>query len=433
MNQDIQSLHKIEQMIYVIKLNQEGGGLIIYVKNNIYDYITKVDNATAVTSDLEHLWLKINIPYRLKIILGLCYRPPSGNIPIAFSLLTAQLELLETSSDCDLLVLGDFNINYLNQNLSGFKKLKEFERCFLLHQIIDTPTRIHNRCSSLIDLVFTSLDHISHKGTINVYISDHLPTYLVIKKCRKVKSTTIIKGRSFKRYDTKVFQEHVMNDSEWKLFWPQHDVNIKWSIFYDILNHAADRLCPIVPMKCHSTNDGWFTKDVIEAIAEKNRLFKIVKVNNTEENWSLFRIQRKYTRNLMMNTKEEFKKNQIEENRNNPRSFWRKLNGIIGNVKNGKSFMSIFNDDGKKLEKEEAAEFMNNYFITVGKELNETNRTTWKQHSYFQHFTNNNFLLNVMDENTVLKYVRTLDSAKPSGIPNLSNKLMLDAFKVLPG
>ena len=209
----------------------------------------------------------------------------------------------------DLLVLGDFNINYLNRNLSGFKKLKEFERRFLLHQIIDTPTRIHNRCSSLIDLVLTKLDHISHKGTINVYISDHLPTYLVIKKCRKVKSTTIIKGRSFKRYDTKVFQEHVMNDSEWKLFWPQRDVNIKWSIFYDILNRAADRLCPIVPMKCHSTNDGWFTKDVIESIVEKNRLFKIVKVNNTEENWSLFRIQRKYTRNLMINTKEEFKIN----------------------------------------------------------------------------------------------------------------------------
>ena len=102
-------------------------------------------------------------------------------------------------------------------------------------------------------------------------------------------------------------------------------------------------------------------------------------------------------------------------------------------MKNGQSFMSIFNDDGKKLEKEEAAEFMNNYFITVGKELNEANRTTWKQHSYFQQFPNNNFLLNVVDENTVLKYVRTLDSAKPSGIPNLSNKLMLDAFKVLPG
>ena len=122
------------------KVKSKGGGLIIYVKNNIYDYITKVDNATAVTSDLEHLWLKINIPYRRKIILGLCYRPPSGNIPIAISLLTAQLELLETSSDCDILVLGDFNINYSNRNLSGFKKLKEFERRFLLHQIIDTPT-----------------------------------------------------------------------------------------------------------------------------------------------------------------------------------------------------------------------------------------------------------------------------------------------------
>ena len=53
----------------------------------------------------------------------------------------------------------------------------------------------------------------------------------------------------------------------------------------------------------------------------------------------------------MLNTKEEFLKNQIEENRNNPRPFWRKLNGILGNVKTGQSFTILFNDNGKRIER----------------------------------------------------------------------------------
>ena len=138
-------------MIWVTTLNQKGGGLIIYVKNYIYHHVTKIDNSTVVTCDLEHLWLKIAIPCRRKIILGLCYRPPSGNISTAMSLLTSQLELCEASADFNTLVLGDFNIDYSNQKTNGFKQLKHFERRFLIRQIVDTPSRIHNKCSSLID------------------------------------------------------------------------------------------------------------------------------------------------------------------------------------------------------------------------------------------------------------------------------------------
>ena len=68
-------------------------------------------------------------------------------------------------------------------------------------------------------------------------------------------------------------------------------------------------------------------------------------------------------------------KNQILENRMNPRAFWRKLNNIIGNSKNSQCFTTIFDDSGKKIEKEDAAEFMNNCFTTIGEKLNEHNIT----------------------------------------------------------
>ena len=160
-------------------------------------------------------------------------------------------------------------------------------------------------------------------------------------------------------------------------------------------------------------------------------MFKVAKPDNTIENWTLFKTQRKYSRKLLLNTKEEFLKNQMEENRKNPRAFWRKLNKIVGNTKNSQIFTSIFDDQGKKTEKGDAAEFMNEYFTTTGENLNEHNCTTWTAHSFFPHLPTNNFLLNVVNEDKVRKYVNTLDITKPSGLENLNNRLLRDTFEVL--
>ena len=350
----------------------------------------------------------------------------------AISLITSQLESLGLSSQSDLLILGDFNINYQDRNLLGFKLLKELEKKYLLHQVIETPTRIHNNCKSLIDLILTNINNIRLKGTIDLSISDHLPVYIVIKKVKKPKKILTVKGRSFRNYNIDKYQQTILKDNKWKTFWLSPDVNTKWKLFYEIVCRAADQHCPLVSMKFNIDADGWITKEVLESIVEKNRLFKIARTNQTTNDWQLFKIHRKYSRNLLLHTKEEFLKNQMEIDKGNPRAFWRKLNAITGNTKDSHNFRCIFNDAGVKVEKSEAAEFMNNYFTNIGEVLNENNHSTWKCHDFFEAAPKTDgLLLNVVDENIVKKYVRTLEITKPSGIHNLNNKLLCDAFKVL--
>ena len=124
-------------------------------------------------------------------------------------------------------------------------------------------------------------------------------------------------------------------------------------------------------MRFNVDTEGWFTKEVLEALSEKNRLYKKARNNGSEENWTKFKNQRNYARALLLNTKQEFLKGQIEVNRGNPKAFWRKLNSIIGNSKNSHSFSSIHNDLGEKLERTEAAEFINNYFTNIGESLHK--------------------------------------------------------------
>ena len=210
------------------------------------------------------------------------------------------------------------------------------------------------------------------------------------------------------------------------------EVNTKWKLFYDIVYRSADLHCPLVSLKLNIESYGWITKEVLESIVEKNRLFRIARTNQSINDWHSFRIHRKYSRNLLLHTKEEFKKNQMEINKDNPRAFWRRLNSIVGNTKNSQNFSCIFNDAGVKIDKTEATEFMNSYFTNIGEELNENNHSTWTCHEFFEAVPKSDgFLLNVVDENIVKKYVRALDIAKPSGLHNLNNRLLCDAFKVL--
>ena len=64
--------------------------------------------------------------------------------------------------------------------------------------------------------------------------------------------------------------------------------------------------------------DEWLTNEVIEAILEKNRLHKIACKSNLTEDWKIYKIARKKSRNLLLHTKEEVLKSQVREFFSNP-------------------------------------------------------------------------------------------------------------------
>ena len=57
------------------------------------------------------------------------------------------------------------------------------------------------------------------------------------------------------------------------------------------------------------------------------------------------------------------------------------------------AILTIYNDNGLKVEKSETAEFMNDYFTYIGEALNRDNNTTWWPHSMFQDLSPNGFML----------------------------------------
>ena len=138
----------------------------------------------------EHLWVDITADNRT-ITIKCLYRPPNKSADNHTIFLTAAEQIFNQLSGYEAdtkIILSDFNFGncYSIDPVLPFKPLdiaasQLFSR-FGFTQFIDIPTRLTNKTTSLIDLVFVqSLDLEQEYGTLP-QIADHDGTLLYIKQ-----------------------------------------------------------------------------------------------------------------------------------------------------------------------------------------------------------------------------------------------------------
>ena len=198
-----------------------------------------LSECTDINNDVEQLWIKLSAPNAKQKCIGCIYGPPKGNITRGISDLRSKLEHLHTFNT-EIIMTGDFNINYNLRHSDSFKQLKDIEHVFNLVQIVESNTRVTHNSSTRIDLIFSNVEHVRNCGTIINTISDHEAVYMVKKKFRCTVKYDI-KARSYQNCIVKNFQHDVISDQRWNDFYGNEDVNIKWDIFENIINTHADQ------------------------------------------------------------------------------------------------------------------------------------------------------------------------------------------------
>lgn len=101
--------------------------------------------------DLKCLVLNIVLSPRMNFNIVILYNPPSFNVSF-YSNPDKILKLLKY--DSEIIVFGDFNINWLDKN--GKQKLKVVTSKYKLQQQTKGPTRLTRTSKILIDLLFTN-------------------------------------------------------------------------------------------------------------------------------------------------------------------------------------------------------------------------------------------------------------------------------------
>ena len=195
---------------------KRGGGLAIYVKKDLSKFTKILSELSSISHDLEQLWISIAKPNVSTKIVANVYRAPTSKLPECIKELSNSVSKAQDLSKSELVIVGDFNVNYNLRHTTTFKQLKKFERDFNLSQLINTSTRHNNRNKNdtCLDLIFTNMNHIISSGTLDVAISDHIPVFLIKKKQKQKSTSSFIKARSFANYNKQSFQEDILYHSK---------------------------------------------------------------------------------------------------------------------------------------------------------------------------------------------------------------------------
>ena len=162
--------------------NRHGGGVLIYIKNNI-NYARLVDFESP---NSEMIWVEIKNGSKI-ILLGACYRPPGQNaneIKKFLDDLEQALFLADRRKGAMIILMRDFNDPCLNfeasHDLSQIKyDLYNLSKAHGLAQLIKEPTTDLN----LLDLMFTNSPElfVNVKVLDPIHDLDHYPIFAEVK------------------------------------------------------------------------------------------------------------------------------------------------------------------------------------------------------------------------------------------------------------
>ena len=177
--------------------NRKGGGIACYIRSDIC-----FNSQNYLSEEIENISFDLLLPKTKPISIAIVYKPPTDNRFLDY--LSKGLKGFNLMEN-DLFILGDTNINILDNGHSILDKCKDMSKrqsnfgaipkkyaqlCSTLglKQLIKHPTRIACHASTLVDHIITNCEEkVTQIGVINTSLSDHQFIFF-IRKIKRVKT-----------------------------------------------------------------------------------------------------------------------------------------------------------------------------------------------------------------------------------------------------
>ena len=296
-----------------------GGGVIIYVSNSL----KFIDTTSALSSNIDHIWIKVLYTHSKSINVGLFYRPQdTSDDEIKF--LITNLTRVKTENT---IVLGDFNygdINWkkLTSGTLGKKFLKEVMNAGL-HQCVKGKTRGLN----ILDLVLVYEKSLIQKVDILAPLgkSDHnvLKVQVNILLKKPVKNITLYK---YKKANYNILKE-LLEEVDWDKKLSTNSVNDVWEFLKTMLKDFKDKHIPSI-IKNVNKDAPWMNKKVKKLIKKRNNLFKRYKRSCQNYVKIRYTVMRNLVTKQIRLAKRKYEEKIIKRSKNNRKVFYAYCNGL---------------------------------------------------------------------------------------------------------
>ena len=409
---------------------QKGTGIGLYISEK-YNF-TELTGLSSTTDNLESLFVKltnVNEP----MIVGVIYRPPSGDINIFQSELCDLLSNLP--ADHTVYILGDYNVDLLNEKDCH---TTEFENIILTAgfiPLISTHTHKRGECrKTCIDNILTNnSEQVIASGTI-MSDSHHRPIFQI----SRIKSDI---GSNKTQQQSKIYYDYSHHNIE-KLcnFLLDSTENMtaieNFELFNDFFTNAIDQTCKLdIPRitKRTSIANPWITSGIVTSVIEKMRLYQewIKSKSSSLPEGDFVKYERyKEHRKILCKTiklaKKSYYGRKFEKCMTDPKKTWSLINDLRGKSKTPPKSSFVIGGERVNCRRIIANKF-NDYFVSLASNLNATiehhNGVPINDIQSFSQYLSNRVESSIYLYDTydleILDVIKEFENGKASDIPTI--------------
>jgi hypothetical protein len=340
------------------RVNKNGGGIILYIKENL----GPVEITKPLIQNVDVLFVQLKNNQGNNVTISLVYRPPAQPVHIDGEIYKQISELCDIN---DAVIFGDFNLsisrwgepNNLHNGHDLYTNLQESS----LTQFVQSPTRNNN----ILDLVLATKDDLIDNLIVGDVFSnsDHRIITFTINFISDERAISAEKIPDFRKANFEQFRA-LMDQIEWNVCRNMSDINDKWTFFTNAYQKATDKC---IPMKNrHTTNKikpKWWSKQIADCLKEKkNAHNRFTVTNNADERTKFINLRRK-AKQLIRQSKKSMESHIASQSKTNPKEFYsyirqkRVLTSSIGPLINVND--QITGDD------EKMSTILNHFFASV--------------------------------------------------------------------
>ena len=295
--------------------------------------------------------------------------------------------------------------------------LTEIFDIYGLEQLINEPTRITAKSSTLIDLCITSAPtNVVTSGVMHLSISDHSLVYMIRKSHYVRNGVRHIEARTMKNFNSENFLRE-LEQTHWDNVYCFEDSNKMWEIWKCTLMGTIDehRL-----RRLSNRKSPWITNDLRRQIFSRDYLKKKAVSINDPEAWGQYRQARNQINNAIEKAKRAYFTENLDLHRGDMKKTWKLINDL--------SSRSAFKP------KRISEVIMNEHVVTSPADMAEAfNEIPLAQYepSVYLNPTDKRFSLKPPTVDKVYNLLRTIDEKKSVGLDKIPNKLLKIAANVV--
>ena len=343
--------------------NSKGGGVVLYVRNDIIS----CEIVTLNQLKCESVWCKLKTHGNPDVIVGVCYKSQAA----ADEEIENMAKAINMVSKGTLLIMGDFNYPNIDwSKLEAHGNDIMFRDLILdnyLIQHVKEPTRDQN----ILDLIFTSHNEMVEKLQIAEHLgnSDHnIIMWKLIVAVNRISNKNCRKQYHKGKYN---MMRNWIGNIEWNNVFGDLDINDKWTSFCNIITEAINLFIPVVEgQKLRFPK--WLNREARNARKHKAKMWKQYKISQSNSDYLQYKKALNEATKQYKKAKKRFEHKIAVDISKNPRSFYAYVRSktvakeIVGPLRNADG--ELTSDDLKM------SEILNTYFGSVfnKEEINST-------------------------------------------------------------